>query len=777
MVTMNATPRAGITTPVCGFGAIDYGARDGTGRAEQGTEAKFQLFLEISYLLSRATAIWKNISRPKPIRTLFDNGEPKWWWCQNEQNLRPVQAPKDPMHRSRNAVGFAAQVHVLHIANSLPASSRPSGKVALGELFVDRVLQHGPQDVVLSDENAVFTSPDEKVPSCGLAFFSEQKVASLNQKISNSRVQDVVQRLDDFILNRLGIPDASSWPPINFHKPVKTERITPEEATGYIQAFFVNLHPVYPFLDREEFEAQAFDPNLTTVLHHNPVFSALYHCVLALGSQFLGCGTFEPGKGRSWELFQVAISHMSDIIIPRESIESVQALVAMSIYAMNSCALQLDGFFLSHAARMVVELRYHKNVNSEPKHLRVFWVIYALEKQQGMHSRACSIIPDEDIGCVIPPFPEAQYENFNWFVSLIQIGRITSIIYTSLFSVSASLRSRESSQSTIEQVHEMLEAWRQSIPAEIRPGSAAQFPVSAPPSTSLAALHIHFSYYHTIIALDRLSLYLNRDGGSKTQSSKQRLMSTARTVIELTKHIDIQPQVPMFILAVLPVSAVFILFDLVIHNPFHRESRTNLSLLDSAAGYFALMGIASNHSMPGSIMPEFTHIAREYFWKVQHQKGTVVGRKKSAAEAPLKDNNAMQQPVVAQEEVNVQGSPSYLTRSPTFQMDPLIPSLTSTTTTPPTTDPAIRLVRGTSHPSPSHTSSVDSDYLEYPTPIAFDAASDFQVGESVDLRTLFGWGFPAGGTSMMTMTMTMDEWAAADPDPDTMNFEPAAGGR
>ncbi|PGH02398.1 hypothetical protein GX51_04706 [Blastomyces parvus] len=645
----------------------------------------------------------------------------------------------------------------LRVANSLPASSRPSGKVALSELFIDRILQHGPQDVVLSDESAVFTSPDEKIPSCGLAFFSEQKVASLNQRIGNSRVEDVVQRLDDFILNRLGIPDASSWPPINFHKPIERERITSEEATAYIQAFFVNLHPVYPFLDREEFEAQAFAPNLAAILHHNTVFSSLYHCILALGSQFLGCGTFEPGKGRSWELFQVAISHLSDIIIPRESIESVQ-----SIYAMNSCALQLDGFFLSHAARMVVELRYHKSVNSEPKHLRAFWVIYALEKQQGMHSRTCSIIPDEDIGCVIPPFPEAQYEDFNWFVSLIQIGRITSIIYTSLFSVSASLRSRESSQAAIEQVHEMLEAWRQSIPAEVRPGNAAQFPVSAPPSISLAALHIHFSYYHTLIALDRLSLYLNRDGGSKTQSSKQRLMSTARTVIELTKHINIQPQVPMFILAVLPVSAVFILFDLVIHNPFHRESRTNLSLLDSAAGYFALMGIASNQSLPGAIMPEFTHIAREYFWKVQHQKGTVAGRKKSAAETPPKDNSTMQQqPVVPQEEVNVKGSPSYLTRSPTFQMETFIP-----TTTPATTDPGMRAARSSSHPG-SHTGSVDSDYLEYPTPIAFDAASDFQIGESVDLRTLFGWGFPTGGPSIMMM----DEWGA-----DPMNFEPAGIG-
>lgn len=60
-------------------------------------------------------------------------------------------------------------------------------------------------------------------------------------------------------------------------------------------------------------------------LPHNPVFSGLYHSVLALGSQFLlGGGAFEPGKGRSWELFQVALSHMADIILPRESIENVQ---------------------------------------------------------------------------------------------------------------------------------------------------------------------------------------------------------------------------------------------------------------------------------------------------------------------------------------------------------------------------------------------------------------------------------------------------------------------
>lgn len=35
-----------------------------------------------------------------------------------------------------------------------------------------------------------------------------------------------------------------------------------------------------------------------------------------------------------------------------------------------------------------------------------------------------------------------------------------------------------------------------------------------------------------------------------------------------------------------------------------------------------------------------------------------------------------------------------------------------------------------------------SDYLDYPTPIDFEAASDLQFRDSVDLRMIFGWVFP-----------------------------------
>jgi hypothetical protein len=40
--------------------------------------------------------------------------------------------------------------------------------------------------------------------------------------------------------------------------------------------------------------------------------------------------------------------------------------------------------------------------------------------------------------------------------------------------------------------------------------------------------------------------------------------------------------------------------------------------LETAAGYFSLVDLASNHALPGSLMAEFPHIARQYYWSAQN---------------------------------------------------------------------------------------------------------------------------------------------------------------
>lgn len=67
---------------------------------------------------------------------------------------------------------------------------------------------------------------------------------------------------------------------------------------------------------------------------------------------------------------------------------------------------------------------------------------------------------------------------------------------------------------------------------------------------------------------------------------------------------------------------MFILFDFVVHNPRHVETRDNLSLLEVAAGHFSLQEYKSKGTIPYSLVGEFSHIARQHVRNVEAQDET-----------------------------------------------------------------------------------------------------------------------------------------------------------
>jgi hypothetical protein len=91
-----------------------------------------------------------------------------------------------------------------------------------------------------------------------------------------------------------------------------------------VKAYFEYVHPLYPFLDRQAFEAKASQSNLIHFLEGEPAFSALYHAVLALGCQHVGDGSFDPGKGRSWQIFQVSLAILPHILLPPDTEATLQ---------------------------------------------------------------------------------------------------------------------------------------------------------------------------------------------------------------------------------------------------------------------------------------------------------------------------------------------------------------------------------------------------------------------------------------------------------------------
>lgn len=62
----------------------------------------------------------------------------------------------------------------------------------------------------------------------------------------------------------------------------------------------------------------------------------------------------------------------------------------------------------------------------------------------------------------------------------------------------------------------------------------------------------------------------------------------------------------------MPLSALFILFDFIIQNPHHADTRANLTLLDIASGHFSQLEHVSAGALPGNYLSEFAHIARRY---------------------------------------------------------------------------------------------------------------------------------------------------------------------
>jgi CHASE2 domain-containing sensor protein len=66
------------------------------------------------------------------------------------------------------------------------------------------------------------------------------------------------------------------------------------------------------------------------------------------------------------------------------------------------------------------------------------------------------------------------------------------------------------------------------------------------------------------------------------------------------------------IIGVMPMVAMFIIFDFVVHNPLHAETKKNLSYLDIIAAHYARLDLLAHGIIHDAKVAEFTSIARLY---------------------------------------------------------------------------------------------------------------------------------------------------------------------
>jgi hypothetical protein len=76
------------------------------------------------------------------------------------------------------------------------------------------------------------------------------------------------------------------------------------------------------------------------------------------------------------------------------------------------------------------------------------------------------------------------------------------------------------------------------------------------------------------------------------------------------------------IISTMPLAALFIMFEFIIHNAVHPNVRSNLILLDIASGHFSLVEHASNGAQPTGYLSEFADIAKGYVRNLATRSGS-----------------------------------------------------------------------------------------------------------------------------------------------------------
>ncbi|TPR05798.1 Arrestin (or S-antigen), N-terminal domain family protein [Aspergillus niger] len=299
------------------------------------------------------------------------------------------------------------------------------------------------------------------------------------------------------------------------------------------------------------------------------------------------------------------------------------ALLAMAVFSSTVSAFNFEPLMLTEAAVMAQGLGYHRsNSAQEEPCRRTFWVLYYMEKTSCFATGKTSVVDDANISCAIPDMTESTFHDYDWFFNFVKYARLVSKIHQSLFTISSVSQPLSTYNSVVESLRIELEAWRANIPPRFRPGEKFKTRSLQEPLAVQVALITHFLYLNALLTLSWTVLHYGavRLGSTQQEIMKRDLMRTARSVLELTVHIEVAPSTPVWILAVLPLSSLMILFDLVVHNANHPETGLSLALLDIAGGHFSRLEYASNGALPGSLIAEFAHLARQYVSETRKPK-------------------------------------------------------------------------------------------------------------------------------------------------------------
>ncbi|EXA30695.1 hypothetical protein FOVG_17960 [Fusarium oxysporum f. sp. pisi HDV247] len=503
----------------------------------------------------------------------------------------------------------------------------------------DGVLSPTPAD------HPVIMPNEQDVCSSSLAYFSHGKLTALSRTLGHNRVAELIKRIESAVRSRIRHSVKIFPSPDDYANEARSITLREELRSKYIESYFEEIHPIYPFLDRTSFEEKASSPRLMELLSVDNAWCALYHAILSLGSLYHDCGSLTAFSGTAWDIFRVSLTLFSRIIFGRRTLVAAQAMTAMAIFGVTYVSLPIEDVLVTEAARIATSLQMTRSGADEtsPDFQRTFWVIYSLESEFCFNTGRASSIPSHDISCPIPQTTLPFLPDFNWLRFLSAYAQMISRIYERLFSVKARSLSKESRRTEAARAFEELEHWKNSAPEDFRPGLPVKAHRLGKPQAVALAIQIHFYYHNVRIALSRVSILASARDHENPMRYKLTLTESARAIIDLVHLIHHEPFVSPLIQYHMPQTALLLLFDFVIEHPLHPETRQNLSYLQMVASYFTRLQYATENDVYGTIPTEFLQIAAKFVedMAVSQASGTQAGEDPTGVDLWPSHNDGM----------------------------------------------------------------------------------------------------------------------------------------
>ncbi|KAJ4991088.1 hypothetical protein SVAN01_03438 [Stagonosporopsis vannaccii] len=487
-------------------------------------------------------------------------------------------------------------------------------------------------------------------PSSGISILSDLNLEWLQSNVRGSEALcGILKGVRSGILNHLTRPKciaADLWP--NLDTPIVPKPLPlPQEIERFVDSYFSDVQVIYPILDRSRFEAQLHkyndDPSECT-----DSWKALLYAVVASGCRAAlsdeTAEAFQESGREAWAYFRSALCYETKLVHGATNLTAIQALTVMAVFAQGMSSPQrLEYTLCSTASRLAQGLALNLRPPSEwnmsdsekCERNRTFWILYCLDKTIALRTGRPPTIRDEEITCSFPrdvtvvqttnpsstrtgQSPTEDSLEFDFFLVLTKFSRICSKISHHLYSAVALCRPSAELVEMANDILASLESWRQSIPARFRPGQSFN---RLPPlnyASRQQVLALHFSYSYAICSVHRRFMRFFTDHEIGQCNSIDAMLTckpvthieAARSMVLLTKHLDIESYSSGWLVFYYPMTAISTLFMHIVCYPLAMSVSNDIALMDAVVGFFGRLEYITSGEAAFTRMGELVQQAR-----------------------------------------------------------------------------------------------------------------------------------------------------------------------